>query len=441
MRLSLGLGIQRTKISAFVSAAINLLFSDGLDALDSRITFTRSTTGTRFNKSGLIETVAINAPRFDYNPVTLAPMGLLVEEQRANLMTYSADFTNAIWAIGDNGGAVVTADTDTAPDGTVSADTLNDNNASAILGRKNGIATTSGTSVYTASIFIKKNTSNCASIRVQLSGGTAVTGELVVNTATGAAQWRTGVSGTSFTSTQINNGWFRYSVSITDNASSNNSLSVEVRPAFASTYSPTIDLAATGSIFAWGGQVEVGSFATSYIPTTTVSVTRAADLAVMTGTSFSNWYSQSAGTFIIEFQSITNGKNSTGGNGFLFLYDIDNASTNNITLIASNGYGPGVESTIADAGVNQAVMRSSVALADGLTKKHALAYAANDFAACVNGGAVLTDTSGTVPSGMTRLTLGAQNATVGVNNFTGYIQRIAHHSRRLSNAELQSITA
>jgi hypothetical protein len=58
-------------------------------SLDSRITFTRSTTATFIGSNGLIQSAAINAPRFDYDPVTLAPKGLLIEEQRINLLLNS----------------------------------------------------------------------------------------------------------------------------------------------------------------------------------------------------------------------------------------------------------------------------------------------------------------------------------------------------------------
>ena len=65
----------------------------GTQTLDPRITFTRSTTATFIGSNGLIQTAAINAPRFDYNPTTLAPLGLLIEEQRVNLLLNSATLT------------------------------------------------------------------------------------------------------------------------------------------------------------------------------------------------------------------------------------------------------------------------------------------------------------------------------------------------------------
>lgn len=72
-----------------LSPSLLLQFA-GAQTLDPRITFTRSTTATYFNSAGVLSTAAINEPRFDYNPVTLAPLGLLIESSRTNLLLNSA---------------------------------------------------------------------------------------------------------------------------------------------------------------------------------------------------------------------------------------------------------------------------------------------------------------------------------------------------------------
>ena len=91
--LGLGLGntpsLVTTPLSYRLAPSLNLQFA-GAETLDSRITFTRTTTATFTGSDGLIQTAAIDAPRFDYNPVTLAPRGLLTEEQRINLVLNSA---------------------------------------------------------------------------------------------------------------------------------------------------------------------------------------------------------------------------------------------------------------------------------------------------------------------------------------------------------------
>ena len=61
------------------------------EAFSDIFTFTRSTTGTYFDANGVMQTAAINTPRFDHNPLTGEKLGLLIEEQRTNLVFRSGD--------------------------------------------------------------------------------------------------------------------------------------------------------------------------------------------------------------------------------------------------------------------------------------------------------------------------------------------------------------
>lgn len=91
-------------------------------SLDSRVTVTRAlNTATAINSSGFIAVVNANLPRFDYNPVTLACKGLLIEEARTNILTYSEQFDNAAWA---KLNVTVSANNTTSPDGTLNAEKL-----------------------------------------------------------------------------------------------------------------------------------------------------------------------------------------------------------------------------------------------------------------------------------------------------------------------------
>src|SRR5215204_2014546 len=70
---------------------LDLDFAAMAGTLDSRVTFTRASTATYINASGLVATAAIDEARFDYNPVSLAARGLLIEEQRTNDVLWSRD--------------------------------------------------------------------------------------------------------------------------------------------------------------------------------------------------------------------------------------------------------------------------------------------------------------------------------------------------------------
>lgn len=87
-RLGLGLGLARAITEALAGGGFVPIVSNGV--LAPFVTFTRASTGTYFDSAGVMQTAAVNEPRIDYDPTTLALRGLLVEEQRTNLLLNSA---------------------------------------------------------------------------------------------------------------------------------------------------------------------------------------------------------------------------------------------------------------------------------------------------------------------------------------------------------------
>ena len=102
--------------------SLNLNFARS-KTLDPRITFTRTSTGTYVDEIGIIRYSSADEPRFDHDPVTGECKGLLIEESRQNLLTYSADISNAAW--GKTNSSI--GPTTTAPDGTSTAYKLIEN--------------------------------------------------------------------------------------------------------------------------------------------------------------------------------------------------------------------------------------------------------------------------------------------------------------------------
>ena len=254
--------------------ALDLDFTTG--TLDSKVTFTRTTTATRINASGLVESAAINAPRFDYDPVTLAARGLLLEEQRANLVFQSGSLTTAPWTqLALNTGSLVrTGAAGVAPDGTTSA-TLFDVSRSVGTDWAAGYQDFAATATtYTSSIWLK-------------AYAVGDIGKVITFCITDGSTLQ-------YTPYTLTADWVRFSTSRVLAAASQ--IMVGWLPGGSTE---------TGNVkfLAWGAQSEAGTFATSYIPTTTAAVTRAADSApAMTGTNFSSWYNQPEGTFVLEMQ-------------------------------------------------------------------------------------------------------------------------------------------
>ena len=399
MNIGLGIGIpfSRSILYRALSTSLYLDFVSN-ETLDSRITFTRASSATRVNSSGLIEAVASNAPRFDYDPVTLQPKGLLIEEQRTNLLTYSEQFGNAEWTIGTG---TVTANSKTAPDGTLTAD----------------MYTTTGTSAQSIyqSATVTASTSYTVSFYVLL-------GSLLPSNFTIAIYNNTGASFIAADvipmQTPTASGWTRISYTFTTPVGCT---SVRVYPF---RYGPAIS---SSTFYIWGAQLEAGAFPTSYIPTTTAAATRAADVALMTGANFSSWYRQDEGTLFVDGE--TAGGTSPG------FVAVQNAGLTHFTRITRSF--SQAATLVNMAGVDQAAIFSGTTFNTGKFVNIATAYKINDFSQVLNGATAVVDSAGSVPTVDT-----AQIGGGGYANYlNGHIRRIAYFPRRLSNAELQGITA
>lgn len=400
-----------------ISPSLLLDFSN-TKKLDPRITFTRSSTATYFDNNGILQTSLSGIPRFDHNPITGESLGLLIEEQRTNLLTYSEQFDNAAWI---KSGATVSANATTAPDGTTTADNLVENTANAV--HTVAIAPSiSASTTHTCTAYVKRAAGNRdLFIQINLTGGTTGAGFVWFDLSTGAASSPTVLVGTfiavSAQATVVGNGWYRCAFTFTSNTG-NTSASFTIG-AYNAARSYTGD--GTSGIYIWGAQLEAGSFATSYIPTVASQVTRSADAASMTGTNFSSWYNASEGTMFAEATRIGTAANRAFSVG---------AGSNYMYVI-------GTESVVVSSGATQVNLANTLA-ADS-TYKTAMAYAINNFATVVNGGTVQTDNLGTVPSGIVSAGIG-QITTGSTFAGNGAIKRIAYYPRRLSNSELQAIT-
>jgi hypothetical protein len=249
--------------------------------LDPRITFTRSSGGSYVGADGLIKYAGVNEARFDHNPVTLESLGLLVEEARTNLITYSEQFDNASWF----GNANVTSNTDTAPDGNLTADTYSSSG--------NQIATNfvpiSQNTNYTASLYIKKTTGRDYTAGFYLNYDAGTNYQILFNTNDGTFS---PITGGTVPTTRVDNAGSYWRVSLTANSGSTTNVRFFLYPNL-----NVNGAIATGQQVIWGAQLEAGTFPTSYIPTVASTRTRATEFVSITGTNFSSWYRQDEGTF------------------------------------------------------------------------------------------------------------------------------------------------
>ena len=392
---------QVNKVGQYLPSGKSSLVLDfaGMAALDPRITFTRGTNATYTNSAGNVQlTAGVNNARFDYDPVTLACKGLLIEEARTNSLTYSEQFDNAAWL--KLGTATVTANTTISPDGTLTADTLT---LPASADRINLAAVSvAGSTAYILSAW--------------LSGS----GTVYLSMATSGGTYKFVGSPITLTSTLT-----RYTQTITTNSDNTGLFPIIGR------YDGNAGAGTATSCVIWGAQLEAGAFPTSYIPTTTAAATRNADVASMTGTNFSSWYNQTQGTFVVNCLVAP-------VNAVLIRASIaaDGASnTNNIYIDTSSG---SVRLVVFSASSATVVLYPVPVPSIGSVMKISTAYAANNFAASINGNSVSATASGALPIGTMDI-LGIGNVGT-LSQWNTTIASISYYPTRLPNATLQALT-
>jgi hypothetical protein len=424
-------------IPQYQIAAQYVVWETGVGLVDKTfsqiITFTRASTATFFNSAGVLTSAAIDAPRFDYNPSTLAAQGLLIEESRTN----SIRNNTMVGAVAGTPGTLPTnwpaitlsgLSRQIVGTGTESGITYMDvrifgTTTSALFAvitpeSTNVIAATPN-SIWSHSWYVKLaggSTTGVSAVKLVLTNydasNVALNQFLVTNITPTAAALNT----QRFTQTSL-------STTFSD------ATTAFIRPILQveAPISTAIDITLRIGL----PQLELGAFATSVIPTTTTALTRAADVASVN--TLSPWYNASAGTIYVEAQKIANETATTFPR--LVCFD-DGTLLNTIQIVWNTGVSR-LYGNIQSAGVTQADLG-----ANGTTQtnvnKIAFGVAANDFAASVNGAAVSTDLSGTVPT-ITAMGIGA--TTNSTSRVSAWIRRITYYPRRLSNAELVSITS
>ena len=220
---------------------LNLPLKNNLDMIcgDGSVTFTRSTTATYIDRYGVVKSAAINTPRFEKE-------GLLVEGVSTNLCLDSEDITK--WNFG-GGGGVWSANVGTAPDGTITADLADSNDAAFYVYKSMGVSGMASGDTYTLSIWVKAYYDNqLIGLRIGEYGGAA------------ALFWHS----SSFVTLSPSDGFVRINFTATIVENDRTAVQLNVRGSQTN----------CDKVYLWGAQFEKLPFASSYIPTTTAAVTR-----------------------------------------------------------------------------------------------------------------------------------------------------------------------
>jgi hypothetical protein len=349
---------------------------------------TRDSIATRVNKQGLIEVVGKDKLRIDY---TDSSNGVaLLEPARTNLDTYSEDIPQNY---------VTTDITDTfeygtAPNGLQKSTRLQLSNVgnSRYVNTLTGIVS-SGTT-YSFSCYYKGTEGETTYMYALPVGGTSVVKRI-----------------------QFTGNWQREDITFTAGSSSNYVYITDTRQG------------GNASDFeVWGSQIEAGSYATSYIPTSGSTVTRAADVA--NGAGNEQVFNDSEGVLFADMAALAD-------DGTIRRIALSDGTTNQLHRIEYSSTDNVLFGVTFVTPSNQAAI--STTLNDStLFSKVAYKYKANDFALWVNGFRIGVDTNGSVPTGLSEL---AFDNGAGGNNFYGKTKEIGYYDAVLTDAELEALTS
>ena len=401
---------------------------------------TRATTATRVNASGFIEVVASGVPRLDYytSGGTAGCPALLVEPAGTNLAWHSET-----WASGTNWGitslTIATGTNATLdPFGTNTANAISPTNASGVhelfSNNTTAITYTSGT-IYTQSAFFKQGTGS-AGRYVQLtfpSNRFTQAGYANFDLQLGTLATVSGTTADSNRSASIENygnGWYRCRFTATCNASSTAGGVVTVLiTASGDTRRPSFTGVTGDVLYGFGAQLETGSVATSYIPTTTTSATRNAEVISLSG-AISGCIGQTEGTIYAEVDL----RNIVGTKAIIAL--TDGTTDNRIVMRFTSSTVLATIIRVAGATNDYSVTIPTIPSTGGIYKI-AFAYKANDYCLALNGTTYASTATRAVPA--TNSMAICQNG-FGTDFLNDRIRAVALYTTRLTDAQLAALT-
>lgn len=241
--------------------------------LPGDVTFSRASTATYFDRNGVLQVAAADTPRFDFDPATGKPLGLLIEEARTNNMLYSEEHTASSWT---KSLTTVEPSTAVAPDGSF-MQFLRDNTTNDLHSIYQS-RTVSVSTAYVYSVHLKQGSRRYAFLNIGTSRNSCAVAAFDLQTGTVLRTYDNGSTWAVISAGVINagNGIWRVwiaAMSPSSGTSANPALWI-VDDSVVANAIPTYAGTGTG-IYLWGDQFEQGTFPTSYIPVKATFTSRA----------------------------------------------------------------------------------------------------------------------------------------------------------------------
>ena len=375
--------------------------------------FNSTTTQIHREYAPLLKTAAADEPRFEY-AADGQSVGLLIEAQSSNLLTYSEDWTNSDFTKF----VAITSNAAIAPTGELAADLVAATSSPGDHITRQSLTVVSG-KTYTLSVFAKA--SGCNFVRVGGASTAAMPAQAsfdLVNGTIGTVDYGTAKI------EDVGNGFYRCSV--TGTAASNTSTHVEIR-LMQSDNTPSWTGDDYSGLLLFGQMAEQSSSVSSYIKSTSSSVSRASDSCSVANFGFT-------GGPVSITTEVTAAASADGTQRIFTLFE-------NSDLVSTYFSGGGDIKTFVDAGGSTQVDASILADAvSGTDYRIGISFDTNDYRGVSNGTLGNADTSCTLPAfSSPTLQIAAQSG--GSNPLSGHIKRLALYNVALSDVELQSLTS
>ena len=376
---------------------------------DGDFTYERNGSATRVRKDGLIEELTVNdTPRLDW--LNSDCPSLLLESQRTNIQAYSENFSGAAWTPAFS---TITANSSICPNGELTAYKLETTSS---VGSLNGFLQITANTLYTYSLFVKADTTSICKIELYdtLSGGASYYYGLV-NFDMSTETISTSLATASFD--KLDGGWYRLKITATS-----------PNPLQGGGTGVSISLTQAGSIFIWGGQMEAGEYATSYIKNVDDinGVTRLKDECFNGGDA--DLFDITEGTFFVDANNF-----GTPLNDYSMITISDATGSNYIRFIYESSR---IRTSVENGSLQQDYFINGVN--DNERNKVAITFKKDEFKVYHNGVLKDTDTSGDIPTGLSKLNFSMTNNLS--RWFEGEVYDTRVYDRVLTEAEAITLT-
>ena len=386
-------------------------------------TFSRSGSATRINSQGLIETVGNGVSRLNYPMIDGKVVGCphhILEPQITNLIPYSEDFTNAEWA---KINLTVLGNQVISPDGTLSADKVSSNTSNSTHFLQEFLSTGNTVNV---SIFVKNEDADYIQLTNPSSGAIFINFDI--------KNGLIGSKGSLISNEKIENygnGWYRISATLDNTGVDNRYIRFYIVSSANASFNESWQPSSNISFYIWGGQAELNSYSTSYIPTNGSTVTRSAETA--NGSGDASTFNDSEGVLMAEISALAN-------DGIFRNISINGTATNvNTNRLQIYFRDTADIITFYMESENSTQFFLQFPLDVKSNNKLALKYSANSCSFWINGIKVGEETNKIMPTGLSRLDFVRQDGNDEF--FYGNTKQIQYFDSVLNDSDLEKLTS